>query len=95
MPLTILAQLQARDGKVEALEAALRSLVSITCAEAGCEAYELHRSLETPGFFHLHEIWTSKAEWEAHMNAPHLQAFQARADDLVSSFTLRQLERVA
>lgn len=95
MPLTIVAQLQAREGKAEALEAALRALIPTTRAEAGCEAYELHRSLETPGFFHFHEVWTSKADWEAHMSAPHLQAFQARTDDLVSSFTLLQLDRIA
>ena len=95
MTLTIVAQLQAKEGKADALEAALRALIPTTRAEAGCEVYELHRSLETPGFFHFHEVWTSKPQWEAHMAAPHLQAFQQKTDELVDQFKLFQLEPIA
>lgn len=95
MSLTIVAQLQAHPGQEQALESLLGSLIAPTRAETGCEAYELHRSLETPGLFHFHEVWTSKDLWEAHMGSPHLEAFSARSDGLVAEWTLFKLERVA
>lgn len=95
MPLTIVAQIEATPGREAALDAALRALIPATRAEAGCEAYELHRSLEAPGLFHFHEVWSSKSEWEAHMAAPHLAAFSAQSDDLVAGMRLFQLERIA
>ena len=94
MALTIVAQFQARPGQADALREALTALVTPTRAEHGCEIYELHESVETPGFFHFHEIWTSRKHWEIHMETPHLRAFGERRDDLVETSRLFQLERI-
>lgn len=94
MALTIVAQFQAREGHTDALREALRGLVTPTRAEDGCEIYELHESVESPGFFHFHEIWTTRAHWDAHMQTDHLRAFGARKDALVESSALYQLERI-
>lgn len=95
MKLTIVAQVKAKDGKSEQLELALRDLIPPTLSEQGCELYQLHRSLEDPTLFHFHEVWTSKPDWETHMDAPHLKAFGGRADELVADLKLFQLEHIA
>ena len=87
-PLTVVARLKARPGQEEALGAMLRALLAPTRAEAGCIAYDLHRSHEEPGLFVFTESWASRAEWEAHMAAPHLVEFGARQEAVTESWDL-------
>jgi len=94
MPLTIVAQFQAHEGQTDALRESLRALVAPTRAEDGCEIYELHESVETPGFFHFHEIWTTRAHWDAHMKTAHIESFGQKKDTLVASGVIQQLERI-
>ena len=56
MPLTIVAQMTAKDGKADALHEALTGLVGPTLSEVGCEIYELHRSVEDPNLFHFQTL---------------------------------------
>ncbi len=95
MSLVIVAQLQAKPGQEAELEATLRSLVPATRKESGCERYQLHRSVEDAHHFQLHERWSSRAQWEMHKKAPHLQDFQARFGKLVAELVIFQLEEVA
>lgn len=94
MALTIVAQFQARPGEADALEEQLRALVLPTRAEDGCEVYELHRSLQKEGFFHFHEIWTTREQWEAHMRSDHLRAFQAASEAWVETVEILELEKL-
>ncbi|HKK71655.1 MAG TPA: putative quinol monooxygenase [Candidatus Krumholzibacteria bacterium] len=94
MALTIVAQFQARPGMEAELETALKMLILPTRAESGCEVYELHRSLEQPGFFHFHEIWSADSYWEAHMRSPHIREFTTRSEELVAESRILQLEPV-
>ena len=91
MALVLIAQIHAKPGKEDALEAVLRSLIPTTLSEAGCERYQLHRSIEDAEHFQFHERWTTREEWEAHMKAPHLVDFAARSEELVREWTLHQL----
>ncbi|MEM9013415.1 MAG: putative quinol monooxygenase [Pseudomonadota bacterium] len=95
MSLTIVAQIEAKPGTVAELAESLRSLIPLTRAEPGCEAYEMHRSITDDRLFHFHEVWTDRSAWEAHMAAEHMTAFGARKDDLVADWRLFELERVA
>ena len=92
--LTIVAQFQAKPGGKDALEALLLALVDPTRAEKGCEVYYLHRSVETDGFFHFHEIWTSRADWDAHMESRHIAEFRASSGDLIETARIFQLEQI-
>jgi len=92
--LVIVAQLDAKPGKERELEAALRSLVVPTRADEGCERYQLHQSTTEPGHFQFHEQWTSRELWQTHMASPHLQAFNARTDELVASWRLFELQAI-
>ncbi|MEZ4649424.1 MAG: putative quinol monooxygenase [Candidatus Eisenbacteria bacterium] len=92
--LTIVAQFQAKRGGEDQLEVLLGALVDPTRAERGCEVYDLHRSLETEGFFHFHEIWTTRAHWDAHMASSHIAEFRAASGDLIESVQILQLEQI-
>ena len=94
MPLTIVAQFQAKPDRGPELETLLRALVPPTRAEEGCEIYELHRSLEDPEFFHFHEIWSERSYWDAHMESAHLLEFKSSSEPLVEDVKIFQMELV-
>lgn len=91
-PLTIVAISRARPGCEDDLHAALRSLVEPSRRDPGCLQYDLHVSVETPGEFLFYENWATRAEWQAHMETPHLTAWIARAPELVADSRLLQME---
>lgn len=95
MPLTIVAQMTAKDGMADALRERLIGLVGPTLSEVGCEAYELHTSVEDPHLFHFHEVWTTREDWETHGQSAHIGAFRAVADELLTDRKIFQLERIA
>ncbi len=92
--LTLIAKWKAKPGAEDQLYEALRSLVAPTLAEEGCINYDLHRSIEDPGTFMFYENWTTKAHWEQHMNAPHIQEFLAAKDDIAEAWEFFLGEKV-
>jgi quinol monooxygenase YgiN len=85
-PLCWLARISPRPGKADALRAVLREMVLPSRAEPGCLAYALHESGEGEAkTFCFYEIWRGRADHQAHMRSPHLQAFLARRDELVEA----------
>jgi len=93
-PLTIVAVITAKPGAEAELEERLRGLVGPSRADAGCERYDLHRSTETPREFLFYETWTSRADWDAHMRTPHLEALKSDAERLIQSMTIHQMEKL-
>ena len=43
----------------------------------------------------FYETWTSRALWQAHMEAPHLAAYMEATDGLVAKFTLHEMTKIA
>jgi quinol monooxygenase YgiN len=79
-----IARIRPRPGKSEVLREVLLGLVAPSGREPGCVAYNLHEEeSEGPTTFAIYEIWRSRADHEAHMRTPHLQAFLVRLDELV------------
>jgi len=83
--LTIFAEMHAKPGKEEALREALLGLIGPTKKEAGYVQYDLHVDNDDPKHFLFYENWTSRAHLDAHLAAPHLQAFIARQDELLAA----------
>jgi len=81
---TVIAQIKARPGQEEKVKDALLALIPPTRQEPGCLNYDLHRADDDPARFLFHENWQSKADLDAHLQKPHLQAFLARADELLA-----------
>ena len=93
--LTVVAELKAKLGKEQQLQEMLAALLEPSRQDPGCINYDLHVGAEDPGFFLFYETWESKALWEQHMEAPHLQAFKAQSAGLVETFTLHLLHKCA
>lgn len=95
--LTVVAHVRAKPGKEGEVRAGLRALLAPTRAEAGCINYDMHESLDDPGFFIFHENWTSKAHLDAHLKSPHIKAFFSRIDELLTEhpriFLLNRVEK--
>jgi quinol monooxygenase YgiN len=83
--LTVVAEMQAKPGKEEALREALLNLIEPTRLEQGCLQYDLHQDNTEPGRFVFFEKWDSAEHLDLHLAKPHLEAFKARADDLLES----------
>ena len=82
---TLAVILRPRDGQVLMLEAELRALIAPTRKEEGCLRYDLHRSVEGPGAFLLHEIWETREHHTAHTKTDHFLRWNARKDGLLAS----------
>lgn len=82
---TLIVILRPREGQETLLEAELRALISPTRKEEGCISYELHRAVEPPGGFLLHEVWASRDAHTEHMHSPHFLRWNARKDALITS----------
>ena len=82
--LTVAAYIQAKEGKAEQVKQELAALMPPTHAEPGCISYVLHQSKDDPHLFLYFENWTSKEALDEHIAKPHVQAFLAKADDLLT-----------
>jgi len=82
---TVLARVQARAGHEDEVRRLLLALVAPSRAEAGCLNYDLHQSTTDPTEFMFYENWTSRAALDAHMEMPHLDEFDAQAEELLAA----------
>ena len=80
---TLVVILRAKEGQEGLLEAELRALIAPTRREEGCLTYELHRALEIPGTFLLHEVWATRDHHRLHTKTPHFLRWDARKDALL------------
>jgi len=77
--------LRPREGQEILLEAELRALISPSRKEEGCITFDLHRAVDAPGGFLLHEVWASRAAHTEHVHTPHFLRWNARKDALITS----------
>ena len=81
--IAVLAKIKAKDGLAETVKQQALALVKPTRSEAGCISYDLHQSDEDENLFMFYENWISKQALDEHIQTPHLQAFIAKADELL------------
>jgi quinol monooxygenase YgiN len=82
---TLLVQLRAKQGQRLTLESEIRALIAPTRKEEGCLQYDLHRSLDDPDLFLLHEVWASRPHHQVHCQTPHFLRWNACKDSLIGS----------
>ena len=94
--LTVIAHMRAKAGQEQQLRDALVGLVEPTSREKGFVNYDLHESVQEPGLFYLYENWESEADLDEHLQAPHLQEFAGRLDELLDGgLHINRLRRIA
>ncbi len=92
--LTIVADITAKADKVEFVKAELEKLIPTTRAEEGCLQYDLHQDNGNPSHFLFFENWQTRELWQAHINAPHLQAYLAATEGAIEAFTVYEMTQV-
>lgn len=80
--LYLVAEIYPHPDKHEPARAALRKLVEETQKEPGCEMYELVEEQESGSWFMI-EKWSTKADWELHMQTEHVKEIQTSSDDFL------------
>jgi quinol monooxygenase YgiN len=85
--LTVVAELIAKPGREDDLKIELLRMVEATRREEGCVQYDLHVGTDQPGSFVFYENWTSREALDRHAASPHLQAFGAKAPELLAQPT--------
>ncbi|MEM9724761.1 MAG: putative quinol monooxygenase [Pseudomonadota bacterium] len=95
MALTIVARITAAEGRAEFVRSELEKLIGTTRAERGCLQYDLHIDTTRPDVFLFYETWESRELWQAHMAAPHLQAYMQATEGAVADFTLHEMTKIA
>jgi quinol monooxygenase YgiN len=81
---TLVVILRAKEGQELLLEAELRALLAPTRREEGCLTYDLHRAIDTPGAYLLHEVWATREHHRLHTKTPHFLRWDARKDALLT-----------
>ena len=71
----VIAQARVRSGARESMQEAAAAVVAQTIGETGCIAYAAHETLGDPLRMVFVERWRTRADFDAHMAAPHTQAF--------------------
>ncbi|SHO57066.1 putative quinol monooxygenase [Vibrio quintilis] len=89
----LIAEIQANEGKSDAITAQLKILVEASRKEEGCIAYELYRDETKADLFIMREIWASEQVLEQHQQTAHFQNFVAVAEKeaLMKSLVARPL----
>ncbi|RNC68485.1 MAG: antibiotic biosynthesis monooxygenase [Desulfuromonadales bacterium] len=81
---TVIARARARAGLEEQVRQEIMALMAPTRAEAGCINYDLHQSADDPALFMLYENWVSLKDLEEHLAMPYLEAFKAKAPEILA-----------
>jgi quinol monooxygenase YgiN len=73
--LFIIARFHAREGREDAVAAALRSEVLASRADPGCLSHAAFRSVRDPRLFFIQSRWVDEAAFETHIGLPHTVRF--------------------
>jgi quinol monooxygenase YgiN len=83
--LTVVAEMQAKPGKEDALRRAVLALIEPTRREDGCVQYDLHVHSNDPSRFVFYENWTSQSHLNRHAASTHIQEFRTVTADLLAA----------
>lgn len=93
--LTIVANITAKQDKIELVKAELVKLVALTRTEDGCVAYDLHQDNENSAHFMVYEIWQSYDAWQVHGKTAHFTEFSAAIDGAIAESAVSQMTQIA
>ncbi|APA68228.1 putative quinol monooxygenase [Janthinobacterium sp. 1_2014MBL_MicDiv] len=94
MTLIVVATIDAQPQHIDAVRAALETVVPPSRAESGCLRYELHLDNSIPTRFIMLEEWSDKAHLTAHYATPHFHALVAATDGKVVKIDVAELSKL-
>ena len=81
--ITVIARMQAKQGKENAVKQELAALIGPTRKEPGCISYILHQSAEDKTSFMFYEHWADKKDLDEHLKKPYIKTFMETAEKLL------------
>jgi len=81
---TVVAIVEAKPGKEEALKQALAQVVAPSRAEPACIEYRLHQDATNPAVFILYENWKSKELHAQQFQKPYIIELAQKLGDLLA-----------
>lgn len=93
--LTIVADIVAKQDKIELVKSELLKLIEPTLAEEGCINYDLHQDNNNPAHFVFHENWQSHELLTKHLAGQHIAAYIEATEGAVESFVINEMTRVS
>jgi quinol monooxygenase YgiN len=81
--LYLIATIYPTPGKEIQARAAFEELITATRNEVGCELYDLTQA-EGESVWIMMEKWTSKADWDAHMESEHVKKIISNGPNFLS-----------
>ncbi|GAB2644293.1 putative quinol monooxygenase [Vibrio panuliri] len=92
--LTIVANIVAKEDKVELVKQELLNLIEFTRAEEGCVNYDLHQDNTNPAHFLFFENWATRELWQQHMANSHIAEYLAATEGAVESFVVNEMTQI-
>jgi quinol monooxygenase YgiN len=80
--------IDVKPGKFEEFVAALSKHIKVIRGEEGCEFIEIYRDTQKADVVNVWEIWSTRADWDAHMVNDNSQAWRPIASELVIGETI-------
>jgi len=75
--------IDVKPGKFDEFVAALSKHIKVIRGEQGCEFIEIYRDTQKSDVVNVWEIWSTRADWDAHMVNENSQAWRPIASELV------------
>ncbi|MDD9157600.1 putative quinol monooxygenase [Aliivibrio sp. S4TY2] len=92
--LTIVARIEAQEGKADFVKAEMLKLLEPTRKEVGCIQYDLHQDNDNPHVFVFHEQWKSEVFLQDHLNTAHIAEYVKAVDGSITSFVLNRMTKL-
>jgi (4S)-4-hydroxy-5-phosphonooxypentane-2,3-dione isomerase len=91
----ILAEFRLKPGRRQRfLEVVRADALASVRDEPGCRRFDLLIPEDEPDTVWLHEVYDSKAAFDAHLETPHFKAFDRDSKELVAGSTVRRLSQI-
>jgi quinol monooxygenase YgiN len=78
----VVSRMWARPGQQQNAETTLANFVAFARSEAGCAGYDLHRGIDEPNQFILHEAWRDEAAVNFHLGTQQFADFMGQSPTL-------------
>lgn len=88
----VVATMQVKPEKRDAVLAAAKIAIAETRKETGCQSYDLHVSVTEPDTFVFVERWDNRDCLTAHMGMPHFKEWRKVANEAINGRKVEIIE---
>jgi quinol monooxygenase YgiN len=88
----VVATMQVKPEKRDAVLAAAKTAIAETRKETGCQSYDLHVSVTEPNTFVFVERWDNRDRLTAHMGMPHFKEWRKVANEAITGRKVEIIE---